>query len=283
MAEITTYVSLIMRPALDLDPSVTAKTRRIVEPEPGESPFNYLDMASSRSEIHGINARLTKIRIAIIGLGGTGSYILDGVAKSPVDEIHLFDADVLLTHNAFRAPGAPTLDELRSQPLKVDYFQAIYAKMRKGIVTHPVRVDASNVSLLAGMSFVFLAMDSGAAKRAIIDQLEIWETPFVDVGMGLYVRRGKIGGLLRTVLSLPGARDEARARISFTEDDAANEYDKNIQIAELNGLNAFLAVIAWKKHFGYYSDMGNERFTSYSVANSLLAKGDVHGGPVEDQ
>lgn len=280
--KMTTYVSLIMQPALALDPSVTARTRRVVEPEPGESPFNYLDMASSRSEIHEINARLTKIKIAIIGLGGTGSYILDGVAKTPVDEIHLFDADVLLTHNAFRAPGAPTLEELRSQPLKVEYLQAIYSKMRKGILTHPVQVDGSNVGLLAGISFVFLAMDSGPAKGAIIDQLEAWGTPFIDVGMGLYVKRKKIGGLLRTVVSLPGAREEARARISLKKDDAVNEYDRNIQIAELNGLNAFLAVIAWKKHFGYYSDMGNERFTSYSVANSLLVKGDLHGGLVED-
>ncbi|MEJ8850174.1 ThiF family adenylyltransferase [Variovorax rhizosphaerae] len=280
--KMTTYVSLIMQPALELDPSVTAKTRQVVEPEPGESPFNYLDMASSRSEIHEINARLSGIKIAIIGLGGTGSYILDAVAKSPVDEIHLFDADVLLTHNAFRAPGAPSLDELRGQPLKVDYFQGIYSKMRKGIITHPVKVDGSNIGLLTGMTFVFLAMDGGSAKRAIIEQLEAWETPFVDVGMGLYVKRKKIGGLLRVVLSLPDAREEARARISFTEDDALNEYDRNIQIAELNGLNAFFAVIAWKKHFGYYSDMGHERFLSYSVANSLLTKDDLHGGSVED-
>lgn len=281
--KMTTYVSLIMQPALDLDPSVTAKTRQVVETEPGESPFNYLDMASSRSEIHEINARLAGIKIAIVGLGGTGSYILDAVVKSPVNEIHLFDADVLLTHNAFRAPGAPSLEELRGQPLKVDYFKKIYSKMRKGIITHPVQIDGSNVSLLEGMTFVFLAMDSGAAKRAIIEQLEAWETPFVDVGMGLYVKRRKIGGLLRTVISLPGAREKARARISLAEDDAINEYDRNIQIAELNGLNAFFAVIAWKKHFGYYSDMGHERFTSYSVANSLLAKDDLDGGPVEDQ
>jgi hypothetical protein len=31
---------------------------------------------------------------------------LDFVAKTPVEEIHLFDSDVFLQHNAFRAPGA---------------------------------------------------------------------------------------------------------------------------------------------------------------------------------
>ena len=113
----------------------------------------------------------------------------------------------------------------------------------------------------------------------IVTQLESWGTPFVDVGMGLFVKRNRIGGLLRAVVSLPDAREEARARISLAQDDIVNEYDKNIQIAELNALNACLAVVAWKKYIGYYSDMGHERFVSYSVANSLLSKSDIHEGP----
>jgi hypothetical protein len=37
------------------------------------------------------------------GLGGTGSYILDLVSKTPVNEILLFDSDDFLQHNAFRS------------------------------------------------------------------------------------------------------------------------------------------------------------------------------------
>jgi len=54
-----------------------------------------------------ITRRLELEKVAIIGLGGTGSYILDLVAKTPVKEIHLFDADALLNHNAFRHPARP--------------------------------------------------------------------------------------------------------------------------------------------------------------------------------
>ena len=61
--------------------------------------------------------------VAIIGLGGTGGYILDFVAKTPVKQIRLFDPDVFLSHNAFRAPGAPMLEELRDAPKKVDYLK----------------------------------------------------------------------------------------------------------------------------------------------------------------
>jgi hypothetical protein len=58
--------------------------------------------------------------------------------------------------------------------------------------------------------------------------------------------------MLRSIVSLPDARERARARISFATDDANNEYDKNVQVADLNALNACLAVIAWKKSRGFY-------------------------------
>jgi hypothetical protein len=117
-------------------------------------------------------------------------------------------------------------------------------------------------------------MEGGTAKRAIVEKLEAQATPFIDVGMGLYAKRNKIGGMLRTVLSLPDARDTARGRISFAADDPHNEYDRNIQVADLNALNACLAVIAWKKYRDFYFDLGRERFSSYTIANSLLCKSD---------
>jgi hypothetical protein len=273
--KMTAYVALLGKHVAAIDPNATARTGRVIEPEDDGSPFNYLDTASSRAEINAITAKLADDAVAIVGIGGTGSYVLDLVAKTPIHHIHIFDADRFLTHNAFRAPGAPTIEELRKQPLKVDYFKALYSYMHRGIVPHPVHLDATNVDALQGMSFVFLCMEGGTAKHAIVGRLEALGIPFADVGMGLYAKRDTIGGMLRTVLSLPDARESARARISFAADDAENEYDKNIQVADLNALNACLAVVAWKKLRGFYFDLGKERFVSYTIANSLLAKSDL--------
>jgi hypothetical protein len=118
-------------------------------------------------------------------------------------------------------------------------------------------------------------MDGGEAKRAIVERLEAMKIPFADVGMGLYAKRNSIGGMLRSIISLPDAREAARARISFTADDAENEYDKNIQVADLNAFNACLAVMAWKKLRGFYFDLGKERFVSFTIANSLFVKDDI--------
>lgn len=273
--KMTAYVALLGKHVAVIDPEATARTGRVIEPEDGQSPFNYLDTASSRAEINAITAKLAVEAVAIVGLGGTGSYVLDMVAKTPVKQIHLFDADRFLTHNAFRAPGAPAIEELRKQPLKVDHLKTIYSRMHRGIVAHPIHLDSTKVNELQGMSFVFLCMDGGSAKRAVVDKLEEFGIPFADVGMGLYAKRDKIGGMLRTVLSLPDGRANARARMSFAADDANNEYDKNIQIADLNALNACLAVIVWKKLRGFYFDLGKERFSSYTIGNSLLVKSDI--------
>ncbi|WP_249735006.1 ThiF family adenylyltransferase [Bradyrhizobium sp. sGM-13] len=272
--KMTAYVALLGKHVAAIDPLVTAKTHKVIEPKDDNLPFNYLDTASARAEINTITARLAEDAIAIVGVGGTGSYVLDMVAKTPVKQIHIFDADRFLTHNAFRAPGAPEIEDLRAQPLKVEYFASIYARMHRGIIPHPIHIDATNADKLGSMSFVFLCMEGGAAKRAVVDKLEALGTPFADVGIGLYAKRNSIGGMLRSILSLPDARERARSRISFATDDANNEYDKNIQVADLNALNACLAVIAWKKLRGFYFNLGKERFVSYTIANSLLAKGD---------
>jgi hypothetical protein len=270
--QITSYINIISNEAQALDPKATAQTFVPIETSPEESVFVYEDSASSRAGIRMANEKLATRAVAIVGLGGTGSYVLDLVAKTPVAEVHLYDDDILLNHNAFRAPGAAPLDVLREQPLKVDYYAATYGEMHRGLVPHRVRLDESNADELASMSFVFLCMDGGPDKLAIVDALEQAEVPFIDAGLGLYEKDASIGGILRVTLSTPENRAAARARMSFEDpDDDANEYVRNIQVADLNMLNAALAVERWKKHFGFYRDEEGELSSLFTVeANQLL-------------
>jgi len=75
-------------------------------------------------------------------------------------EIRVIDGDEFLQHNAFRAPGAPSIEQLREAPKKVDYLKSIYSKMHKGIVAHAVTLDASNLHLLDGITFAFLCINA---------------------------------------------------------------------------------------------------------------------------
>jgi len=270
--KMTTYANIIAGPAAVLAPGVTAKVFR--EPDEEEARvFNYVETASDRVGIGALTARLEGERIAIVGVGGTGSYILDQVAKTPVAEIRLIDNDEFLQHNAFRAPGAPSLEGLRQVWKKVDYFREIYSRMHRNIVPHAIHLDASNAHVLDGATFAFLSMDAGEPKRAAIERLEALGLPFIDVGMGLELKGDSLGGILRVSASTPQARGHLRQRVSF-EGGGDNVYVSNIQVAELNMLNAALAVIKWKKIRGFYRDLENEHHCSYTIDGNMLLNGD---------
>lgn len=271
--KMTTYINIISSHAEAIDPNVTARTRRVIESKEPDSVFNYLDTASSRAGITAISDKLKLQKLAIIGLGGTGSYVLDLVAKTPVREIHIFDGDDFLQHNAFRSPGAPSIKELKALPKKVGHYSDLYTSMRKGIFPHDFHINSSNVDILDEMEFVFLCMDQGEAKEPIIEKLEKLGIPFIDVGMGIECVDGKLLGILRVTTSTNEQRDHVRnkKRISFLENKANDVYSQNIQIAELNALNAALAVIKWKKLFGFYLDLEQEHFCTYALdGNSLI-------------
>ena len=272
--KMTTYATIISSPAMSLDSRVTATPFTVIESE-GESVFKYIDTASSRSGINEVSRKLEIGKVGIVGLGGTGSYILDLTAKTPIGEIHLFDGDLFLTHNAFRAPGAASIGELREKQYKVDYFRHLYAKMRRNIVAHNVYVDASNVHLLHEMDFIFLCLDKGKAKRFIIDSLEETDISFIDVGIGVEHTDDTLCGIVRVTTSTAVKRDHVigKNRIPFT-DERENAYSRNIQIADLNALNAALAVVKWKKLYGFYGDLEKEHFSAYAIDGNLLINED---------
>ena len=263
--KVTTYVALISSPAQMLEPDLTAQRHRPIATEDDNGPFNYVDTASSRAGIDAINNRVRGDRIGIVGLGGSGEYILDLTAKTPVAEIHIYDRERFLTHNAFRAPGAPTLGQLESAPCKVDHFAAIYSNMHRGIVPHPYNIDETNTDELRDLDFIFLSVDDGEAKKLIVDALEVSGIPFIDVGMGVEEVNGKLTGIVRTTTSTPEKRDHFDARVSYADRAGPDDYRTNIQIADLNALNAAFAVIRWKKHRGIYADLEHEHHSSYAI------------------
>lgn len=267
--KMTAYIARITGEARVLDSSVRAETFPLSLPDDPESVFKYEDTASSRVNIGSFNQKLAHQRIGIIGLGGTGSYVLDFVAKTLVKEIHLFDGDLFLQHNAFRAPGAANGQAIERKQKKVLYWADTYAAMRNGIVAHEHYLDESTLDSLQGLDFVFLCMDSGEAKTHVICRLESMGLSFIDVGLGIAPYGDSLGGLLRVSTSTPENRQTARDFISTKEViDDVNEYSTNIQVVELNALNAAFAVIRWKKLLGFYYDGAKEHNSGYSIGHN---------------
>ena len=267
--KMTTYEAIISGPAQSIDPSATARTFYFVEGQAEDSVFRYVDTASSRAGIGVITERLKVGVVAIVGLGGTGSYILDLLAKTPVREIHLFDGDRLGQHNAFRSPGAPSLKTLKDAPQKAVYYRDIYSEMRRNIVSHGY-VDGSVVDCLREMDFVFVAVDERCSRRLVVEKLEEFGVAFIDVGMGVLEEAGALFGQLRVTASTDQSREQVHSRLQLSGNDREDDYSRNIQIADLNALSAALAVIKWKKILGFYVDIEKEHSTLYQIDGNCL-------------
>jgi len=268
------YIKIISAPAQALDPSVTAQTFRPIESD-DSSVFQYYDTNASRANIVSISNKLEGQKIAIVGLGGTGAYILDFVAKTPVAEIHLFDGDEFLSHNAFRSPGAASKQVLRERRNKAAHYHSVYSNMHKGIRFYPEFLTDSNIETILIADFVFVSIDVGSEKRLIIETLLEHKKPFIDVGIGVHIVAGSLMGQIRVTAGNEHKRDHLYDRISFgTGGD--DPYSTNIQIAELNAMNAALAVIRWKKAFGFYNNHSLEFNTIYSTYTGDLLNEDCH-------
>ncbi len=280
--KMTTYIAFLEGQAQKIDANITARTFAPYMAREGESAFNYVDTASSRSGITSITHKLEGKRIGIVGLGGTGSYILDLVAKTPVKEIHLYDDDLYLTHNAFRSPGAPSVEDLRKRVKKVNWLAEIYSKIHRGIIPHDIHIDSSCFEQLKGLDFVFLCLSNDPNKRSIIDHLVGNSIPFIDGGMGLFLADESLGGIVRVTLCTSEKKDHINRRIIFG-DNTNDDYRQNIQIADLNALNAVLAVIRWKKESGFYINMEKEFSTAYTISRNVIDNDEQYVKEMQDQ
>lgn len=266
-SKMTRYIEILSAPARSINPAVTAQTYKVIKPRQEQSVFHYEDSASSRAGIAALAPKLAMKKIAIIGLGGTGSYVFDQIAKTHVEEIHLFDGKKFLQHNAFRAPGAASAEEIEAQPYKVSYYAAIYRKMRKGIIEHPYFINDENIDELEVFDFIFICVDKPSVRKLISEKLAACRIPFIDVGMDVeYIDETKsLIGCCRTTLVTEKKSDHFGRRVSLKDSPEDGLYDSNIQIADLNALNAIMAVFKWKKYCTFYQDLANEHDSVYCI------------------
>ena len=275
--KVESYVTIISGPAMELY-GANPYTFRIVEDGASDSVFKFRDTLTTRAEITDLALKFKDDVVAVIGLGGTGAYLLDFLVKTPVREIRAFDRDIFCVHNAFRSPGR--LEEAELGLSKAEVYGGRYENFRTGLFLSPTFLDASCLDDLDGVTFAFVCVDKGSSRASIFDLLISKGIPFIDVGMGLNRKRGPLNGMLRTTYYPVEHGQEVRDKgLAPLVDGPDDEYRTNIQISELNALNACLAVIRFKQIRGFY-------FEEVPYYHLLLGLGDLKVlgdfGPSED-
>ena len=227
-------------------------------------PFKIPNTFEARAAIGPVQDRIRHQRIAIIGLGGTGAYVLDLVAKTPVKEIHLLDSDDVEWHTFMRAPGAPTAEEIESYRKgslrKVDYYHSKYASLREGIHPHAVRVDSP---LMFGeflsahpIDYAFVCIDqltAGDSPRqdVVYSSLSEAAVPFIDSGVSITLEDGAVRGAVTTSAYDAGSMAWKDAIPNARVAGNVPGY-RNVQLPEVNALAASLAVMEWRRRTEQY-------------------------------
>jgi hypothetical protein len=271
--KVTTYVNIISSPALNFNKDACLKLKKPIVVHEDSSSLMYMDTNASRSNVAFMNKLFESLKIAIVGVGGTGSYILDFISKTHVAEIHLYDADVFNTHNAFRAPGAASIEELDKQLTKVDYLSQRYSHMHNGIICHNEYITPDNIATLKNMDYIFLSIDSVSVRNEIASYMMDSGLSFIDSGLGINLSNNKLSGLVRITSGFPN--NYSHLKEAFGGSDAKDDiYASNIQIAELNALAAIHAIVKWKKMIGFYHDSFNEINSVYSIDDNDIFNDD---------
>jgi hypothetical protein len=254
-AKIESYTNIIAGPAMERC-GATPYTFRVAAEVAQDPTFKFRDTLTSRAEITDLAACFRDDVVAVIGLGGTGSYVLDFMVKTPVAEVRAFDADRFHVHNAFRSPGH--VDPLEFDKTKAEVYLARYTNFRHGLSAQATYIDGSSEDELGGVTFAFVCVGKGAARAEIFRALMDRNIPFIDVGMGLKRKDQGLGGMVR-VTYFPSEHSEEVMRKSHAplQDDPDDLYGAKVQIGELNALNAALAVTRYKQLRGFYKDVSD--------------------------
>jgi hypothetical protein len=267
------YAHILRNAAQQIDPTVTDTPGAAFQVVEDGLPLVYRDTNTTRAGLTALNNLFRGHTIVIVGVGGTGSYILDQVAKTWVDRIVLIDGDEFENHNAYRAPGAADQEILQAKRNKAEYFAEEYSRMHMGITAYPVALTADNLHLLEGATFVFLAAADAEARLEIMRWLRDHGVPFIDVGMSFREGGGGLTGIAKVTAYLPGDGSPLPTKPALAPGE--DDYSSNIQVAELNALNAIFAVIRWKRYLGFYATHEKTNLTVYKLFLNELRNGEV--------
>lgn len=130
---------------------------------------------------------LRKLRIAVIGCSGTGSLVVEQLARNCVGSLLLVDPDVVEPKNLNRIVNATEADAAARRP-KVEVLAAAIAAMGLGTQVETIAgslFDAETVKAVADCDIVFGCMDSIDGRHLLNKLATFYLLPYFDLGVKL--------------------------------------------------------------------------------------------------
>lgn len=230
---------------------------------------------------------LRQLTIGVVGCSGTGSFVVEMLARLGVKKLVLVDPDRVEYRNLNRIVGTTAADAATGRS-KVEVLGEHVARIgldtRVEVVPRALAsIDA--VRAVAGCDVVFGCMDSHDGRRTLNRLASFYVLPYFDCGVGLiadgsgniddvtaashYIQPGRSTLLARKVISQKRADGEAMARSDPARYRALHA-EKYIEGAEIdspavisvNALASSLAVNEFLARLHPFRQTGNEDYAS---------------------
>lgn len=138
------------------------------------------------------NADMSRMRIAVVGCGATGSATATMLARLGVGYLALFDKDRVEDTNLNRLHGA-TMADVRDRLFKADVLSDYISQMGLGTTTVPVTEWIGNTDCLDALKscdLIFGCTDDHFGREFISNYAYFYNTPVIDCGLAIKVKEG---------------------------------------------------------------------------------------------
>lgn len=152
-----------------------------------------------------MQAHLARLRVGLVGAGGTGSAVGEQLARLGVGELLAIDPDTLSASNVTRVHGARLADVGRP---KVDVLARHAAEIGLGTAVEPVVgsiLDPGVAARLRGCDVVFGCTDDNAGRVVLSRLSTYYLVPVIDCGVLVSSSGGTVIGIdARVTVLSPG-------------------------------------------------------------------------------
>ncbi|TAJ07579.1 MAG: ThiF family adenylyltransferase [Nitrospirae bacterium] len=270
---------------------------------PGAPAHKVPEFARRHAQLFGAGTttRLRNLTIGIVGCSGTGSIVVELLARLGVGRLILVDPDRVEEKNLNRIINATKEDAFLGR-FKVEVAARVIAQMGLGTEVQLIRdnlITPDSVKALAASDVVFGCMD-GAEGRYVLNRLAtFYLIPYFDVGIRLDADgEGGIAQVCGTVHALQPDGSSLLSRGVYTMDRVEAEgvmrtnralYEKQVRQGYLRGVdeerpavvsvNMQLASMAVNEFLARLHPYRYDKNSGFAVVRSSLIQGHTYCEP----
>lgn len=230
--------------------------------------------------------KLEKIKVAIVGTGGTGSHVIQQLVYLGVKDFVLIDSDEVKETNLNRLIGANSRDKGK---LKVDIGKRVIKTVNPETEVMTVAdtfISTEGIKALKGVDFIFGCVDKDGARLFLTEFCKAYRKPYLDIATE--IMEGDWGGRVFFSDEEAGclecaqilSKDEVHRDLSTPEDRSVDDKIYGVDRDKLRtsgpaviSLNGILASLAVTEFIVYITGIREiRRYVEYRGNMGIVAK-----------